>query len=168
MPVDVCDWVEKLEIDVYELLGRRVRACRQQYRSIYPLAVLFFLLLSFRHRLLVQAKCRRQLQTKNSDLGLAETLLAKYENRKPCWSAYWRDGCGIQYYWSTKVKEDKRGISGNMRSAFCIFAREGPSAGCDHIHYDVITVAFSLGNVQVVIERGFTASSDDLRTVKAL
>ena len=103
MPVDVCDWVEKLEIDVYELLGRRVRACRQQYRSIYPLAVLFFLLLSFRHRLLVQAKCRRQLQTKNSDLGLTETLLAKYENRKPCWSAYWRDGCGIQYYWSTKV-----------------------------------------------------------------
>ena len=66
------------------------------------------------------------------------------------------------------MKEDKRGISGNMRSAFCIFAREGPSAGCDHIHYDVITVAFSLGNVQVVIERGFTASSDDLRTVKAL
>ena len=83
MPVDVCDWVEKLEIDVYELLGRRVRACRQQYRSIYPLAVLFFLLLSFRHRLLVQANADVNCRLKIPPWGWQKPYLPnmKIENR---------------------------------------------------------------------------------------
>ena len=46
MPVDVGDWVEKLEIDVYKLLGwkskNRQRMGLQYLPSRYPLPLVFF------------------------------------------------------------------------------------------------------------------------------